>query len=79
MSNNDEIIAPEWGEICPILGSSSDTETPYNFPTRRNRCFADYTQTSISYSHQESYCLGGNYEQCPPVSTSRISPFKTYD
>lgn len=63
-----EETLPEESEesgICPILGSSMDSTTPYDYSSQQNRCFADYIGTRVSREHQQAFCISGHYERCP--------------
>lgn len=51
--------------ICPFLGRADDRETAFAFGSPGNRCYKTDNPVSIALSHQNTYCLGDNYTQCP--------------
>ena len=49
---------------CPYLGTTYDATVHCGYATRENVCYATARRQTISLEFQESYCLGGPYEDC---------------
>lgn len=61
-----ELLPPNSVESnCPFLGTPGDPTTHYRYPCRANRCFAQTPPQTIQFDHQQGYCLGSNYLNCP--------------
>jgi len=55
----------EIGAICPYLGLADDPESHATYATEAHRCYRMPTPTRIALNHQETFCLGGAYANCP--------------
>ncbi len=55
----------EIGAICPYLGLADDAESHATYATEAHRCYRMPTPTRIALNHQETFCLGGAYANCP--------------
>lgn len=50
---------------CPHLGSTTDSETCFSFPTGSNACYRFGNLQAVDPAHQSSYCLSVGYAACP--------------
>lgn len=49
---------------CRYLGTTHDATVHCGYATRENVCYAAARRQSINLEFQETYCLGGPYEEC---------------
>jgi hypothetical protein len=54
--------------ICPYLGVHDDPETSIGYPSEHNYCHCSATIDPISLGHQQTFCLGTDYQGCPILS-----------
>ncbi len=55
----------EFGQICPYLGLTDDSDSHATYATEAHRCYRLPNPTRIAAGHQETYCLGNNHVSCP--------------
>lgn len=58
---------------CPHLGMMDDAHTSLNFPSNWNRCNHCAPAATPKFKHQEEFCLGGKFEECPLFSSDGVS------
>ncbi len=50
---------------CPFLAFDEDRDFRADRPDHRHRCFAETRPAPRAISHQELFCLGGAFAECP--------------
>ena len=50
---------------CPFLAFDEDRDFRADRPDHRHRCFAEARPAPRAISHQELFCLGGSFADCP--------------
>ncbi len=50
---------------CPFLAFEDDRDFRSDRPDHRHRCFAEARPAPRAISHQELFCLGGAFAECP--------------
>lgn len=50
---------------CPFLGIPNDATTHYTYPSRLNFCYTPERPAAIRFEHQQAFCLGARYAECP--------------
>jgi len=60
MNNTNHI-----NRTCPSLGLVDDADTSLGFPSNWNYCHRSNPIAPPRFKHQEEYCLGGKYGECP--------------
>jgi LysM repeat protein len=53
---------------CPFLAFDEDRDFRADRPDHRHRCFAEARPAPRAISHQELFCLGGAFAECPTFS-----------
>lgn len=68
-------MSNEHGEnhSCPHLGMLDDAQTSLNFASNWNRCNHCKPAATPKFKHQEVFCLGGKFEDCPLFSRDGLS------
>jgi len=61
-------------KVCPFIGTRYDSSTFFSYPSPGNHCFRVEPNQSVNLSHQEIYCLGTNFENCPVNSSAWQGP-----
>ena len=59
---------PSPGDVpmaCPFIAFEDDRQRRSTQPDRRHRCYAETPAAPRAISHQETYCLTGNFPACP--------------
>lgn len=59
--------------LCPYLGMMEDAHTSLNFPSNWNLCNHCEPAATPKFKHQEEFCLGGKFEDCPLFSSDGLS------
>ncbi len=54
---------------CPFLAFEDDRDYRSDRPDHRHRCFADQRPAPRAISHQELFCLGGAFGECPTFAS----------
>ncbi len=52
-------------EPCPYLGLANNQNSCYPFQTTDHRCYRATPAQWIELGHQESFCLGDKFKECP--------------
>ena len=60
--------------VCPHLGLSDDATTSLGFPSKSNYCHNSNPVSRPRLKHQEQFCLGGKYGQCPLFLSEQAIP-----
>ncbi|MGH2466358.1 MAG: hypothetical protein ACRDGL_01280, partial [Candidatus Limnocylindrales bacterium] len=50
---------------CPFIAFDDDRQRRSTQPDHRHRCYAETPAAPRAISHQEAYCLTGNFPACP--------------
>src|SRR5512137_659937 len=50
---------------CPFLAFDDDRDYRSDRPDHRHRCFAEPRPAPRAISHQELFCIGGAFGECP--------------
>ncbi|HEX5466422.1 MAG TPA: LysM domain-containing protein [Candidatus Limnocylindrales bacterium] len=50
---------------CPFIAFEDDRQRRSTQPDRRHRCYAETPPAPRAISHQETFCLTGNFPACP--------------
>lgn len=58
---------------CPWLGTPSDRESYFRYPSSENYCFSPSPSKPVRLDHQATYCLG-KWRECPVYQNAEISP-----
>ena len=53
------------GSCCSYLGKEADPQTMLGYPSSWNKCHRATPSVSPNLSHQNQFCLSGNYPACP--------------
>lgn len=56
---------PDLEAVCEFLGLTDDPESHATYATEAHRCYRLPNPTRIASTHQETYCLGANHQNCP--------------
>lgn len=59
---------------CPYIGMISDPQTHVGIPDSRNCCHLVNPANPIEVNHQQSFCLGQKFPDCPVYQTSGEGP-----
>ncbi|MCU0505561.1 MAG: LysM peptidoglycan-binding domain-containing protein [Chloroflexi bacterium] len=54
---------------CPFLAFEDDRDYRSDRPDHRHRCFAEARPAPRAISHQELFCLGGAFGECPSFAS----------
>jgi LysM repeat protein len=54
---------------CPFLAFEDDRDYRSDRPDHRHRCFAEQRPAPRAISHQELFCLGGAFGECPTFAS----------
>jgi LysM repeat protein len=54
---------------CPFLAFEDDRDYRSDRPDHRHRCFAEARPAPRAISHQELFCLGGAFGECPAFAS----------
>jgi LysM repeat protein len=60
--------APGSGDVpmaCPFIAFEDDRQRRSTMPDHRHRCYAERPPAARAISHQQGYCLTGNFPACP--------------
>lgn len=60
--------------ICPSLGLADDADTSLDFPSNWNYCHRCLPIAPPRFKHQEEFCLGGKYGECPLFLSQQVAP-----
>jgi hypothetical protein len=50
---------------CPALGLKDDAVTSLSFPSNGNYCHRSTPIATPRFAHQQEFCLGGKFRECP--------------
>jgi hypothetical protein len=59
---------------CPSLGLKDDAGSSLAFPSNWNYCHRSRPIASVRLKHQEEFCLGGKYQECPVFLSQHTVP-----
>jgi len=59
---------------CPSLGLVDDKDTSLGYPSKWNTCQRSRPSTSPRFEHQQEFCLGGKYGDCPLFLSPQAMP-----
>jgi LysM repeat protein len=59
---------------CPSLGLMDDKDTSLGFPSKWNTCQRSNPLAPPRFEHQEEFCLGGKYRECPLFLSQQTMP-----
>lgn len=59
---------------CPSLGLMDDKDTSLGFPSKWNTCQRSNPIAPPRFEHQEEFCLGGKYGECPLFLSQQAVP-----
>lgn len=59
---------------CPSLGLVDDAETSLGFSSNSNYCHRSSPIATPRFRHQEEFCLGGKYGECPLFISQQAIP-----
>lgn len=60
---------------CPEFGLHQDRQSYRNYASSQNCCFHCARPASVSFAHQEQYCLTSRFEKCPVFQSAHDSEF----
>jgi len=59
---------------CPHLGLDDDPSVFYSYPSTSNLCYYCQPPDAPLQAHQEAYCLGPSYANCPAYQQAKDKP-----
>lgn len=66
--------SPKYQASCPYIGMISDPQTHVGIPDTRNCCHLVNPANPIEVNHQQAFCLGQKFPDCPIYQTSGEGP-----
>jgi hypothetical protein len=71
---NSPVPVRDANRSCPSLGLVDDADTSSGFPSNWNYCHHSRPIQSPALKHQEEFCLGGKYGECPVFLSRQAAP-----
>jgi len=65
---------PKYQSSCPYIGMINDPQTHVGVPDTRNCCHLVNPPADITFTHQQGFCLGQKFPECPVYQSSGSEP-----
>jgi hypothetical protein len=60
--------------FCPYIGLSDDADSSVAFPSNSNYCHRGQPAAGVRFNHQQEFCLGKKYIECPVFLREAAGP-----